>query len=239
MKLCNKKASKPSYLGVFSTGKGISPVLLRNHSRVFPIVALVDIVYFGLAVIILHFLPTGYNPVTQAVSDYGVGRYAAIMSSAFFAIGIGTIALAISLLRFNKLGRLGRFGVLLLMVAGICFFAVGFFPTDLEGAAATTIGSLHTSLSAIVFLANILAALCLSWSFCLNESLRPFYKSSIILAIAEIVILIATKAFFDPSYGIRGVVERAFILSFYSWLLLTSIRIYRLNKNVKLSFHTT
>jgi hypothetical protein len=235
MKHCNKKASKPPRIGAFSAEKGISPVLLRNHSPVFPVVALVGITYFGLAVIILHFLPTDYNPVTQAVSDYGVGRYAAIMTSAFFSIGIGTIALALSLLRFNKLGRLGRFGILSLMIAGACFFAVGFFPTDLEGAPATTIGLLHTSLSAIVFLANILAALCLSRSFRLDESLRPFYKSSIILAIAEIVILVATKAFFDSSYGVRGVVERAFILSFYSWLLLASIQIYRLNKNVKIS----
>jgi hypothetical protein len=195
-------------------------------------VALGGIIYFGCVVAILHFLPTGYNPVTQAMSDYGVGQYAILMDSAFFAIGIGTTALSLSLSRFDMLGRLGRLGVLSLILAGVCFFAVGFFPTDIEGAPATTIGSMHTFLSAVVFLANIIAALSLSRSFRLSDRLRPFYKSSIILTIAEIVVLIATKAFFDPSSGIRGVVERAFILAFYSWLLLTAIRIHRLYKRV-------
>ena len=27
------------------------------------------------ALIALHLLPTGYNPVRDAVSDYGIGRY--------------------------------------------------------------------------------------------------------------------------------------------------------------------
>ena len=29
----------------------------------------------AVALIALHLLPTGYNPVRDAVSDYGVGRY--------------------------------------------------------------------------------------------------------------------------------------------------------------------
>jgi hypothetical protein len=99
-----------------------------------------------------------------------------------------------------------------------------------EGAAVTTIGSMHTFLSATVFLANIVAAVSLSRSFRFSEPLRPFYRSSMALAILEVVVLIATKAFFDPSFGIRGVVERAFILAFYSWLLLTAIRIYGLSR---------
>ena len=108
--------------------------LTNKKASIFSIVALVGIIYFGCVVAFLHFLPTSYNPVTQAVSDYGVGQYAVLMDSAFFAIGIGTIALAFSLSRFDMLGRLGKVGVLSLSIAGVCFFAVGFFPTDLEGA---------------------------------------------------------------------------------------------------------
>jgi hypothetical protein len=206
--------------------------LTNKKASIFSIVALVGIIYFGCVVAFLHFLPTSYNPVTQAVSDYGVGQYAVLMDSAFFAIGIGTIALAFSLSRFDMLGRLGKVGVLSLSIAGVCFFAVGFFPTDLEGAPLTTIGSIHTFLSAVVFLANIIAALSLSRSFRLSDLLRPFYVSSMILAIIEIVILVAAKAFFDPSSGIRGVVERIFILAFFAWLLLTAIRIHRLIKRL-------
>ena len=38
------------------------------------IAALATAVQAG-ALIILHLLPTGHNPVRDAVSDYGVGRY--------------------------------------------------------------------------------------------------------------------------------------------------------------------
>jgi hypothetical protein len=209
----------------------VPPHILCRNSQLFSIVALVGIIYFGCMVALLHFLPTGYNPETQAVSDYGVGQYAVLMDSAFLAIGIGTIALVFSLSRLDVSGRLGKMGILSLLVAGVCFFAVGFFPTDMEGVPVTTIGSIHTALSAVVFLANIIAALSLSWAFRHSEPLRPYYMSSMILAIAEVVILIATKTFFDPSSGIRGVVERAFILSFYSWILLTAIRIHRVSKH--------
>ncbi|MGD0804625.1 MAG: DUF998 domain-containing protein [Candidatus Bathyarchaeia archaeon] len=199
---------------------------LHVDSQMFPTIALAGISYFGLAVLILHALPTGYSPLNQAVSDYGVGQYAWLMDTAFIAIGIGTVSLAISLSKFT-LGSYGGFGVRSLYVSGVCFFLVGFFPTDLEGTSVTFVGAMHTLLSVIVFLGNILAALTISRGFLLSEPLRPFYKSSLILAVAEVVILVITKPFMEPSASIRGLAERAFIFSFYLWLLLASIRVRR------------
>jgi hypothetical protein len=191
----------------------------RRRTRAFPTVALTGMIYFGLTVVALHFLPTGYNPMTQAVSDYGVGPYAVWMDLAFFAFGIGIVALAISLARFALSSRLGRVGVLLLSIAGVCIFTVGFFPTDLEGAPLTATGVVHVNLSALAFIALVLGTLILSQSFRRSEVLRGFYKSSMVLSV------IVTVAFVIVVIRLSGLTERAFILAFYSWLSLTSVRI--------------
>jgi hypothetical protein len=191
----------------------------HQRTRVFPTVALAGMIYFGLTVVALHFLPTGYDPMTQAVSDYGVGQYAVWMDLAFFAFGIGIVALAISLARFTISSRLGRVGVLLLSIAGVCTFTVGFFPTDLEGAPLTATGLVHLNLSALAFIALVLGTLILSQSFRRSEVLRRFYKSSTVLSV------IVAVAFVIVVIRLSGLTERAFILAFYSWLSLTSVRI--------------
>jgi Protein of unknown function (DUF998) len=49
------------------------------------------------AVILLHLLPTGYSPVRDAVSDYGIGRYRAWFWTQAVAGGVAGLALAIAL----------------------------------------------------------------------------------------------------------------------------------------------
>jgi hypothetical membrane protein len=199
------------------SSKTDSPPLARVSSAV----ALSGMVYFGLTVVALHFLPTGYDPITQAVSDYGVGRYAVWMNLAFFTFGIGIVALAISLTLFGVASRLGRAGIALLAIAGVCIFTIGFFPTDLEGTPTTATGRVHVNLSALAFIALVLGTPMLSQSFQRSEALKRFYKSSMVLS------LIVAVAFVIAVIGLSGLTERAFILTFYSWLSLTSFRIFK------------
>jgi hypothetical membrane protein len=189
------------------------------------VVAIVGISAFGIAVVSLHFLPTGYSPVTQAISDYAVGRYALVMELAFFALGIGVTALGLALSSSYPSLRLGRLGLASLLLGGVCFFAVGFSPTDIEGAQSTTVGIIHTSLSVMAFLCMIIGSLILSRRFRQSETWHPFYKSSMVIAILIFALVIILKI--TQVVGYVGIGERAFILSFCSWLLLTSIRIYR------------
>lgn len=51
------------------------------------------------ALIVLHVLPTGYNPIRDAVSDYGVGPYRAWFWLQAVAGGVACLALAIALSR--------------------------------------------------------------------------------------------------------------------------------------------
>ena len=62
---------------------------IRASARLLAVVSLLGSVYFGLSVIALHFLPTGYNPVSQEVSDYAVGPFGAWMDLLGFRGGRG------------------------------------------------------------------------------------------------------------------------------------------------------
>ena len=55
-----------------------------------------SLVYVGV-VVVLHFLPTGYDLVHNAVSDYGVGQYAPLFRLSHWAGSIAVLAMAIGL----------------------------------------------------------------------------------------------------------------------------------------------
>jgi hypothetical membrane protein len=114
-------------------------------------ISIVGGVLFALMVTGLHFLPTGYNPVDDVVSDYAVGPYGGMMDLAFAAAGIAGISLATALLRLKESQRLYRYGTILLFIAGSATFLLGVFPIDLKGAAMTTNGAVHSLASLIVF----------------------------------------------------------------------------------------
>jgi len=52
-------------------------------------IAIVGISYFLTAVIALHFLRPDYDPVSRFVSEYAVGQYGFLMTSAFFGLSLG------------------------------------------------------------------------------------------------------------------------------------------------------
>lgn len=49
----------------------------------------------------LHLLPTAYNPVRDAASDYGVGRYRGWFWMQAAAGGVGCLALGIALAQLH------------------------------------------------------------------------------------------------------------------------------------------
>jgi Protein of unknown function (DUF998) len=77
------------------------------------LIAIGGIIYFFVAVIILHFLRPEYNPVNHAVSNYAVGPYGYLMTAAFYALALSVFALALGLTRSIALTNLSWVSVLL------------------------------------------------------------------------------------------------------------------------------
>jgi hypothetical protein len=51
-------------------------------------IALAGIAYFAVVLVGLHFLHTDTNALARPTSDYAVGRYGNVMTSAFLALAV-------------------------------------------------------------------------------------------------------------------------------------------------------
>src|SRR5947209_14131868 len=87
--------------------------------------ALGGILYFVVAVVVLHVLRPELNPVNHAVSNYAIGSSGFLMISAFFTLALSEFALALGLARSLTGSRSAFISVLLLSLAGAGLVVTG------------------------------------------------------------------------------------------------------------------
>jgi hypothetical membrane protein len=188
------------------------------REKILALIALVGIAYLGLTTLVLHFEPTGYDPLRQVVSDYAVGSFALEMELGFFAGGVGLVALGRAISLANP-GRIFKVGSSLLFIAGLCLLAVGAFPTDVEGAAITLHGTIHSILSQFVFIFGPIGMLLISYGY----DRRSFWPT--------LLAFIAAGGFFAAdmvlSLDVTGLAERVFLLVLLSWEFTIALRLLR------------
>ena len=186
-------------------------------------IAIVGISYFLTAVIALHFLRPDYDPVSRFVSEYAIGQYGFLMTSAFFGLSLGSLALVIGL--YQEVSRSVRswIGLILLGIWGVAILIAGIFPTALKGAPATTSDNIHALASLVSFLSLIPATILLSRRFKQDEKWRPFHHSALILSLVILGTFIGFFLTFETEFA--GLNQRIFIATFLIWLLLTAARL--------------
>ncbi len=187
-------------------------------------VAIAALVWFVAAVSLMHVLRPDYIPARHFISDYAVGRYGGVMTSAFIALALGSLALGVGLARSGPRAGPGRLGVIPLFVAAAGLVVTAIFETDLPGAPYTRAGDIHNA----SFLVNVgslmLAALLLSWGFGGDARWREFRRTS------RGLVVLALAAFAFQFLSLRkgapyGIANRVFALTLVAWLLATSFRL--------------
>ncbi len=104
----------------------------------------------------LHLLPTGYRPLHDAVSDYGVGPHRAWYRVQASALGTAGLLLALGL--WHGVDPAPWKTILCLVAFGFSRIAIPWYPTDLEGQQRTPTGRIHIRLAGIAFLSVAVAA---------------------------------------------------------------------------------
>jgi hypothetical membrane protein len=188
------------------------------RDKIVALIAILGLAYFGLTVLVLHFLPTGYDPVRQFISDYAVGQYALEMELGFFAFGVGVAALAVAIALASD-SRIFRFGASMLFFNGVCLFLVGLFPTDIEGAATTLHGGIHLALSLVVFSLNPACILFISY----GKGRKWLVTALSSLVFAGVVVAVDVAL----ALGAAGLAERLFVLVLLAWQLGFSFDAFR------------
>lgn len=156
----------------------------------------------------VHLRPTGYDPLRNAVSDYGVGAH-----RRWYRAQTALAALAATLLLVALASGSGAPWWLLALLAAFAAarLAIPSFPTDLDRAHPTRTGRVHLLLAAVAFASIAVAA-----------GNTPDQLVPHALRWAVVATSIATWLAIRLRLGLFGLVERLFYAAMITWFLWVS-----------------
>jgi hypothetical membrane protein len=180
-------------------------------------VAMLGVAVFVAAGVALHFLDTDLDPVEVYMSDYALGPYGWLMKTAFWAVGLGTVALGLGLRSTLAPGKRVTPSVVLVLVAGIGFLVVGSVDTDPYNATeGTTTGSIHLMSALILFICLVVSAWLLRGVFARDPNWTTFSRPALWFAVALTITFVIQ---FAGPLG-AGLQQRIFVVVMMSWLAL-------------------
>ena len=194
----------------------------------FSIITGVAIAVQSIALIALHLLPTGYDPRTDAVSDYGIGEYRGWFWAQALAGAVGCFALAVAL--GDAKPSMPSLAIVLLVVAGLARLLIPVFPTDQNGSRWQTVpGTIHMILAILIFTAIIVAASNLG-STLEHRAAWHGVKGSLnilpwVMTGGAVGTLVAMRS---PRLKRVGLFERLFYVSSIVWFFIVSIELVRI-----------
>lgn len=176
------------------------------------------------ALVWVHLLPTGYRPMRNAVSDYGVGRYRAFYRVQTMANAVAAICLAGAL--GSGVDPAPRRVIVLLLVFAAARLVIPSFPTDLDRGTPTRTGRIHVVLAGVAFASVAWAAAALP------ERVDWPDIHGLLVAVGWIVVATAIAcglamtrrlhAALEPFFGL---IERCFYAAMITWFLVVSVRL--------------
>jgi len=188
-------------------------------------IGIAAIFLFTVIAIVLHALPTGYTLLRNPLSDFATGSSRALMTGAFLILGIGVLLMAIGLGPGLHERKRVAVGVFFIAVFGASRLLVAFFPSDVDGAGRTTVGRIHSLLTAFGFIAIPLGAIALTpvlrytqgWAG-VAPTLRLFELLISVFALAVFVTRIRALR------GVFGAAEKLLYASSLIWLFVLGLR---------------
>jgi hypothetical protein len=208
----------------------LSPGLqAAERARTTVIVAMAGALYFTIAIVVLHFLRPDLNPISRLTSEYAVGQYGLIMSTAFFSMSLATVALLIGLYRIVPPAARSPIGLGLLGLWAVGVLIAMLFPIDAQGAPPTVAGTIHSTSGPLAFLSVTIGVLLVSGRFKRDTRWRPFHRIALMLSLVLLVGYIATFLSFVTQSGYLGITQRITLAALVTWMLLTAARLRSLS----------
>jgi len=196
-------------------------------TRLLATTSLVTTAIFVFAILILHLLPTGVNPMISGISFYALTRYGFLFILATLSIGVSGIALSLAMWPMIP-STAGRVGLLLLIAWGLSSILAGLFPLDAPGTAPTLSGRIH-NLSGMNFLLISPALLLIELSG--SGGSQPHRPRTITFWLAWMLLAAAVLLFTfnGPLYSmeIGGLFQRLYWLVLVLWLVFKSLQALR------------
>jgi hypothetical protein len=166
-----------------------------------------------------HLSPTGYDPVRDPVSDYGVGSYTGWYAGAATSIGAAGLLVAAGLR--HSAPSVSTLELVLLLVFAAARFLIPHFPTDLEGERPSRTGSIHLLLAAVAF-----AAIC--WAMCAIDLDRGTVDH-VLPVLGYVATVCALGTFLSLRWAVirpwTGLIERGAYAATLAWFVIVSVEL--------------
>jgi bacteriorhodopsin len=208
------------------TSANLSPSLhTRQQVARAATIALVGVVYFVVIIVVLHLLRPDLSPISQPTSEYAVGQYGFLMSSAFFSMSLASFALVVGLYQGVSPRARSSIGLGLLGLWGVGILIAMSFPIDPEGAPQTVSGTIHRINGPLAFLSLTAGTILVSRRFKHDQQWRPFHRTALILSLLMVAAFVATFLNIATGSGFAGLCQRIFLAVFVTWFVLTAARL--------------
>jgi hypothetical membrane protein len=188
----------------------------RRWKSVGALALIVGPVQFVIAMILEEALRPGYSPVSNVISDLGVGSYSLIFNASVILLGLLTIyGITFAHLEFPRNSK-ARWGYLTMILVGFGAIGVGIFPE--------TTHAPHFISALIAFLGAGIALLFYALSFRRDLEWSRYTIPTLVASIFTLVcIFLYVSAVFGN--GVQGLTERGIVAPVLIWAPVVGVRI--------------
>ena len=180
--------------------------------------------YFALVIVALHLLRPERDPIALTTSTYAVGRYGALMTSAFIAMSVASAALGAALYRALPQAT-SRLGLTILGVWSAALLVAAAFPIDVGTQTPTTSGTIHAINGRIAFTSATLASIFITRRLRQHDAWRSAGAWATTLALVMLALYVMAVVVIAAGLGYAGLVQRLFLAAFVGWLGLLALRL--------------
>lgn len=171
-------------------------------------------------VVLLHLLRPDLDPVQRRLSEYAVGRFGWLMTTAFVLFGAGLFALGRAVRSAGALTPTMRLVRVLLIIAGIGMTLSGIFETQLGPPVVQWREIVHSQASALAFVALVASAVLTATAARTAMDWGPFRRAADVITALATGSAVVSPMTHDGPWA--GLVQRSSYVAVVCWLLLAT-----------------
>lgn len=193
------------------------------------------VLYIATAIVGAACRPDDYSHIVNAISELisNGAPNKAILDIVFNIYNALLLAFAIGAYSALKnMPRISRISMGILIGIQILSFSWGFFPMDPLGAEATFAGTMHNILGGVVALATIIMPLLMGLGVRRLDGFKHYAVYSLISSAIIFVSGLTGVILAGQGFHLFGLFERITIGSYEIWILVTALRLLKVNEKL-------
>ena len=184
-----------------------------------------SLAYFVTILAVLHGLRPDVDAVASVTSEYAVGPYGVLMTSAYFILALALASLGLALARALPASPRLSAGVGLLFVAAVAVGVAGFFPVDVGAARPVTpTGWVHRVAAVFAFASMTMAPLVLAGRFRREPGWGAVARVGVVVGVLGVLGFVAIQLLFLER-GLAGAAQRIILALVVTWMAVAALRV--------------